>query len=84
MSISLTLENGLDISVVFPSPPTFSFSADNENEFAAAVGTVADMVNDYEKLNNLPSIEGILLKGDHTQEQLGVNAIGNAAILALF
>lgn len=84
MSINLTLENGIEISVQFPSPPTLEFAVDNETEFVAAIGTVAGLTSDYEQLNNLPSIEGVTLTGDHTQEQLGVNAIGNAAILALF
>lgn len=49
------------------------------------LGTYTRVVaNDYEKLNNLPSIEGVTLIGDHTQEELGINPIGNAAILALF
>lgn len=84
MSINLTLENGIEISVLFPSPPTLEFAADNDAEFTAAIGTVTGALSDYEQLNNLPSIEGITLTGNHTQEQLGVNAIGNAAILALF
>jgi hypothetical protein len=84
MSISLTLENGLDISVVFPSPPTFTFAPDNEEEFTAAVGTVVGAMNNYERLDNLPSIEGVTLVGNHTQEELGINPIGNVAILALF
>lgn len=84
MPISLTLENGIGISVQFPSPPRLSFALDNETEFTAAVGTVASTMTDYERLDNLPSIEGVTLTGDHTQEQLGINPIGNAAILALF
>lgn len=84
MSINLTLENGIEISVQFPSPPTLEFAVDNETEFEAAIGTVTGALSDYEQLNNLPSIEGVTLTGDHTQEQLGVNAIGNASILALF
>lgn len=84
MSINLTLENGIDIAMQFPSPPTLAFSADNETEFVAAIGTVTGALSDYERLNNLPSIEGVTLTGNHTQEQLGINPIGNAAILALF
>ena len=84
MSINLTLENGIEITVQFPSPPAFTFAVDNEMEFTAAVGTVTGTLSDYERLNNLPSIEGVALVGNHTQEQLGVTAIGNAAILALF
>jgi hypothetical protein len=84
MSISLTLENGIEISVQFPSPPTLEFAVDNETEFVAAVGTVTTALSDYEQLNNMPSIEGVTLVGNHTQEELGVNPIGNAAILALF
>lgn len=41
-------------------------------------------ITDYELLDNLPQIEGVTLVGNHTQEQLGINPIGNAAILALF
>lgn len=84
MPISLILENGIEISVQFPSPPRLSFALDNDTEFTAAVGTVTGALSDYEKLTNLPSIEGVTLVGNHTQEQLGINPIGNAAILALF
>ena len=84
MPISLTMENGIEISVQFPSPPTLEFAADNDAEFTAAIGTVTGALSDYEQLNNLPSIEGVTLIGDHTQEELGISPIGNAAILALF
>lgn len=84
MSISLTMENGIEISVQFPSPPTLELAADNDAEFTAAIGTVTGALSDYEQLNNLPSIEGVTLVGNHTQEELGISPIGNAAILALF
>ena len=84
MSINLTLENGIEISVQFPSPPTLELATDNDAEFTAAIGTVTGALSDYEQLNNLPSIEGVTLIGNHTQEELGINPIGNAAILALF
>lgn len=84
MSINLTLENGVNISVVFPKAPAFIFSSDNDAEFTAAIGTVSGSIDDYEKFKNLPQIEGVTLVGNHTQEQLGINPIGNAAILALF
>lgn len=40
-----------------------------------SMGTVAyaDGANDYERLANLPSIEGTLLKGDRTLLQIGVS-----------
>lgn len=41
-------------------------------------------ITDYEQLDNLPSIEGVTLIGNHTQEELGIRPIGNAKILALF
>lgn len=41
-------------------------------------------VRDYEQLENLPSIEGVTLIGNRTQQELGVKKIGNAAILDLF
>lgn len=72
------------INVTFPSSPTLEVSLDNALEFTTAVGTVVGSVNNYEKLDNLPSIEGVTLLGNHTQEELGINPIGNAAILALF
>lgn len=72
------------INVTFPSAPTLEVSLDNALEFTTAVGTVVGSVNDYEKLDNLPSIEGVTLLGNHTQEELGIRPIGNAAILALF
>lgn len=84
MFINLTLENGIEISVQFPSPPKLELAVDNETEFVAAIGTVTGALSDYEQLNNLPSIEGITLVGNHTQEELGISPIGNAAILALF
>jgi len=84
MFINLTLENGIEISVQFPSPPKLELAVDNETEFVAAIGTVTGALSDYEQLGNLPSIEGVTLRGDHTQEELGINQIGNAAILALF
>lgn len=84
MPISLELDNGVSISVQFPSIPRLEFAVENDVEFEASVGTVTYALSDYERLNNLPSIEGVTLVGDHTQEQLGVNPIGNAAILALF
>lgn len=72
------------INVTFPSAPTLEVSLDNDLEFTTAVGTVVGSANDYEKLDNLPSIEGVTLRGNHTQEELGIRPIGNAAILALF
>ena len=84
MSIDLTLENGLEITVQFPSSPTFVFAIDNDIEFTSAVGTVTGALSEYNRLRNLPSIEGVTLIGNHTQEQLGITPIGNASILALF
>lgn len=84
MPISLELDNGVSISVQFPSIPKLEFVVENDVEFEASVGTVTYALSDYERLNNLPSIEGVRLVGNHTQEQLGVNPIGNAAILTLF
>ena len=42
-----------------------------------SVGTVTirDGTNDYERLVNLPSIEGTVLKGDRTLPQIGVGLI---------
>lgn len=42
-----------------------------------SVGTVAirDGTNDYERLTNLPSIEGTVLKGDRTIGEIGVGTI---------
>lgn len=73
-----------DATVQFPTVPELEFSADNEMAFTAAIGTVTGALSDYEQLNNLPSIEGVTLVGNRTQEELGINPIGNAAILDLF
>lgn len=84
MPISLTMENGIDVEVSFPASPNLTLASDNEAEFVSAIGTVTGALSDYEQLNNLPSIEGVTLVGNRTQEELGINPIGNAAILALF
>jgi hypothetical protein len=74
-SVTAAVSTGADVSVSLSTPVGIDVD----------LGTYTRVVaNDYERLTNLPSIEGVTLTGDHTQEQLGVNAIGNAAILALF
>ena len=41
-------------------------------------------VSDYEQLDNLPKIDGVILVGDKTAEEIGIRPIGNASILDLF
>lgn len=74
-SVTAAVSTGASVSVSLSTPVGIDVD----------LGTYTRVVaNDYEKLTNLPSIEGVTLVGNHTQEELGISPIGNAAILALF
>lgn len=86
MPTNLTLQNGIEVTLDFGDQLNLSLAPSGDGmDFTTDVGTIVERgTKDYEELENLPSIESVTLIGDHTIEQLGVNAIGNAAILDLF
>lgn len=48
------------------------------------VRMVTERETDYEKLDNLPKIDGVTLIGNKSAEEIGIRPIGNSAILELF
>lgn len=76
----------IELEVSSPSSVELEVGSPSSAEWGGAeyIPMTHKSITDYEKLDNLPSIEGVTLKGNHTQEELGIRPIGSAAILALF
>lgn len=79
-TIILSLDNDLDVTLSIDAPPTLSFSPNNAMAFAAAVGTVVGSSMSYEKLKDLPSIEGQTLIGALSLSDINVEYLTNMEI----
>ena len=79
-AIELTLENGMEVSLSIEQPPSIIFSPNNTMAMTAAVGTIITDMNNYESLDNLPSIEDVTLIGNITLPEIGVDILSNMEI----
>ena len=71
MAISLTVMEATPIQFAIESTPTVDISAD--------AATLVN-VNDYMALRNKPSIEGVLLEGDKSFEELNLQSLTNTEL----
>lgn len=83
-TITLTLDNDLDVTMSITAPPSLAFSPNNAMAFAAAVGTVAGGLTDYRGLAHKPSIESVELVGDHVLDDFGMGTADSYDVRRLF
>lgn len=70
------------IPSALPNPNKLIFTGSVEGEYNGSVETVINIpepVSDYSELNNLPTLNGVTLKGELTPEGLGIQPAGNYA-----
>lgn len=65
---------------------TFNMRMDDDTALAFTLGEAIHVVanTDYNALYNKPQIEGVMLEGDKSYEELNLQRISNADIEALF
>lgn len=63
--------------------PDFGDDQETVLDFGADIRPVISAANDYAKASNKPSINGVTLIGDKTNEDLNIRGISNAEIEAL-
>lgn len=68
------MKDAMEFDLSLDSQDSFDMSFDEEEEFDASMGEMQIIeTGDYEKLKNLPKIEGHVLIGDKTYSQLGLD-----------